>query len=779
MPSTQIDRINGLTTSVAVKAPVRVVATSNVTLSGLQTISGVTLVAGDRVLCIAQTSSHNNGIYVASSGDWTRAADFDGPLDITQGTLVVSASSSPSLYYRVTSTAPITIGTDAITFEAVAGTQTAESIGEAIYPRSAEEIAASVTPTLYQFKYMDPRRYGAAGDGVTDDSAAFELLESIDLPESDLGGMTYAITSIWDDAVNGVVLSKDYTNGTLLVDGRPLVFDRGFSFAASGSTRRLSWPHTNKKLGVYRVDENNYYVWRPLGGQYWQRCAVGRDSNTLPLNWWETYIKQVAGYITAESSDCTYNGDWTNVRADTYLKSADPATYLSGRARQAIQAGDYVDITYTGGGDLYVVFVGRTSGNYVNVLLDSGQTYLCLPDDGAGNKYIDTYNSTDLSYHQIVKIASGVPSGSHTIRLTVSATKNGSSSGNKFIFNALAFDSDEVGPWTLEADAPLWETGVAVLQYEIRKYGTRYYYATADGTTGATPPTHSSGTVSDGTVSWTQRDDSGYNLTDHRIHAAGSQLEYAYEIKPTGASAFQDVGGDIHGNETQDSLVIQVGGLAASLDDGVWAVGDSVAFHEVISATHSQIGGGATQVVETELTRTFLRQHVEVSHRHTLQMAAQFGYFYAHMWPLLHYSVPGFKYGVQRIWSPGDGDRYCEDFYGVSNPFVGRTKDLVMAAYGDALQPDGAAGVPSAVAAPNGFVAWLAIDPSSVDNYNSATRIFAAKGMNTSGVDVSAGGYSSMTSKMYFERYSNATPTSVASGAVIECVAQYGLALTA
>ena len=46
-------------------------------LSGLLTIDGVTVVAGDRVLVKNQTLTQNNGIYVAASGAWTRALDMD------------------------------------------------------------------------------------------------------------------------------------------------------------------------------------------------------------------------------------------------------------------------------------------------------------------------------------------------------------------------------------------------------------------------------------------------------------------------------------------------------------------------------------------------------------------------------------------------------------------------------------------------------------------------------------------------------------------------------
>ena len=50
---------------------------------------------------------------------------------------------------------------------------TAEGIGAALYPRTAGEIAATVTPTDYQYPPGDVRRYGAVINGSTDDVQAF------------------------------------------------------------------------------------------------------------------------------------------------------------------------------------------------------------------------------------------------------------------------------------------------------------------------------------------------------------------------------------------------------------------------------------------------------------------------------------------------------------------------------------------------------------------------------------------------------------------------------
>ena len=48
---------------------------ANITLSGTQTIDGVALVAGNRVLVKDQTALPTNGIYVVAAGAWARSAD--------------------------------------------------------------------------------------------------------------------------------------------------------------------------------------------------------------------------------------------------------------------------------------------------------------------------------------------------------------------------------------------------------------------------------------------------------------------------------------------------------------------------------------------------------------------------------------------------------------------------------------------------------------------------------------------------------------------------------
>lgn len=74
---------------------VLVATTANITLSGVQTIDGIALVAGNRVLVKDQTNAAENGIYVvADPGAWSRAKDADGDLEIAGSFVNVQAGTA-------------------------------------------------------------------------------------------------------------------------------------------------------------------------------------------------------------------------------------------------------------------------------------------------------------------------------------------------------------------------------------------------------------------------------------------------------------------------------------------------------------------------------------------------------------------------------------------------------------------------------------------------------------------------------------------------------------
>ena len=78
------------------KQPVLCGTTVNITLTGLQTLDGVTVVAGDRVLVKNQTTTSQNGIYLASATAWLRAPDADVWTDLISALVFVESGSTLS-----------------------------------------------------------------------------------------------------------------------------------------------------------------------------------------------------------------------------------------------------------------------------------------------------------------------------------------------------------------------------------------------------------------------------------------------------------------------------------------------------------------------------------------------------------------------------------------------------------------------------------------------------------------------------------------------------------
>lgn len=107
-----------------VKDSVKAATTANITLSGMQTIDGVSVLAGDRVLVKNQNTGSENGIYVVATGAWSRATDADSSTKFTSGLFTFveqGATNADSGWVCTTDTLTITLGTTSIAFAQFSG----------------------------------------------------------------------------------------------------------------------------------------------------------------------------------------------------------------------------------------------------------------------------------------------------------------------------------------------------------------------------------------------------------------------------------------------------------------------------------------------------------------------------------------------------------------------------------------------------------------------------------------------------------------------------------
>lgn len=102
------------------KPTLKSVSTTNITLSGTQTVNGVSLGAGDACLVTGQSVPSQNGPYIVASGVWTRRND-DGIDELTSGAFFPIQSGTGATYdgtiWQLTTSGTITIGTTALTFK--------------------------------------------------------------------------------------------------------------------------------------------------------------------------------------------------------------------------------------------------------------------------------------------------------------------------------------------------------------------------------------------------------------------------------------------------------------------------------------------------------------------------------------------------------------------------------------------------------------------------------------------------------------------------------------
>lgn len=198
----QVDRTMGLVGNVAMKAPCRVATTAAITLSGLQTIDGVALAAGDRVLVKDQASAVNNGIYEADTGDWNRTDDADGALDLVFGTLVkVNLGTVGQGFYYQSTASDITIGTDSIVWSAAS---TVLAVVSAFMQTMLDDASASAARTTLGVGTTDNVTFGSltTTGGVAAASLAASALTSGRVVYTTTAGALAATSDYTADSAN-------------------------------------------------------------------------------------------------------------------------------------------------------------------------------------------------------------------------------------------------------------------------------------------------------------------------------------------------------------------------------------------------------------------------------------------------------------------------------------------------------------------------------------------------------------------------------------------------
>jgi len=264
------DRISGFNMGVSVKVACQVATTgANITLSGVQTIDGISVgSAAERVLVKDQTSSTNNGVYTADSSTWLRARDCDGNKDILPGSLVYvdrGAVNRRSFWvFNSSSTATsVVVGTDALTLAKVTGgLQGASSFIEtSLFPSSDAgaarsaigAFASTAISTWVETNFLTVSTRSSALDVLGLDPLVFNIksygavgnssLNSV----ADTSGLKLALQAV-ESAGRGVVYipaGRFWINAASTCGGAALSL-----MGAGMGVSELLWPSTATSRGV-------------------------------------------------------------------------------------------------------------------------------------------------------------------------------------------------------------------------------------------------------------------------------------------------------------------------------------------------------------------------------------------------------------------------------------------------------------------------------------------------------------------------------------------------
>ena len=157
------------------KEPVRATSTANVAiataLENTDTLDGVTLATGDRVLLKNQTTASENGVYVVvASGAASRATDFDINAEVVGGVsvFVQEGTANGDQRYTLSTDGAIVLGTTNLTFVQTSGTgQVTDGDGLSKSGNTLNIDVSDFAGTGLEDDGSENLRLAAQGNGIT------------------------------------------------------------------------------------------------------------------------------------------------------------------------------------------------------------------------------------------------------------------------------------------------------------------------------------------------------------------------------------------------------------------------------------------------------------------------------------------------------------------------------------------------------------------------------------------------------------------------------------
>ena len=265
MSSTTLDQVTGFSGSLAVKQPVRLATTAPIVLEGLFAIDGVVPAEGDRILVKDQADASQNGIYIASSGVWSRAVDIDATGKVVKGTQVwvTDGASQPGNLWIVSAENPITLGTSLLTWQRGTFYQAAAAMAAAIAGAANKATPAAAD----QFGYVNQ------ADGTLRQFSWTQMLAALAASFLPLAGGTLT---------GDLTISK--VNPTLVLNSAAIPQAAQIRFSSGGSIRWLLRKNNVAESGGNAGSNFELYSFDDVGGFIEQPFQIVRATG-------QTYLK--------------------------------------------------------------------------------------------------------------------------------------------------------------------------------------------------------------------------------------------------------------------------------------------------------------------------------------------------------------------------------------------------------------------------------------------------------------------------------------------------------
>ena len=384
------------------KIPCVVATTVAITLSGTQTIDGVAVVAGNRVLVKNQADATTNGIYVVSASTWARAVDMSLTDDLYTGVqiLINSGSTYTNKIFVLTTANPITLGTTGLTFTlSIYGTGTVTSVSALTLGTTGTDLSSTVAnSTTTPVITLNVPTASASNRGV---------LSSTDWTTFNTKQSAISLTT------TGASGASTFSSNTLNVPaytlsglgGQPLATNltslAGLSYASTSFVKMTA-------AGTFGLDTSVYYLASNPNGWTSNTGTVTSVATSAPLTGGTITTTGTIGITQATTSANGYlsSTDWNtfNNKVSTTGSGA-TGTWginITGNAATITSQANSATITATSANTASQIVQRDGSGNFAAGTITANYMYF-----GSGGRGLQSPDAAGATYGQIFTYGTG------------------------------------------------------------------------------------------------------------------------------------------------------------------------------------------------------------------------------------------------------------------------------------------------------------------------------------------------------------------------------------